>query len=186
MRHFARALPRGRKSQEAASSMYVRKPRFFTKDGGGLMQLPHLRVGAATGASKIAFLEMYAESGVALTRCSLHQADLQVWALRSSLCLRTVSWLVARVSWAYFGLTCRCHTYFLDAFEEASAFVLWVFVLFSKAPHPSQQLQQWQHARLLVVALRKFYFLRGKWVLTSQAGQILLLSISERSEANRG
>ena len=46
MRHFARALPRGRKSQQAASSMYVRKPRFFTKDCGGFLQLPHLRVGA--------------------------------------------------------------------------------------------------------------------------------------------
>ena len=47
------------------------------KDGGGLLQLPNLRVGAATGASNITFLAMYAESGVDLTRCILHEADLQ-------------------------------------------------------------------------------------------------------------
>ena len=58
---------------------------------------------AATGASKITFLEVHAKSGVDLTSRILHQANLQSWALVSSLCSRTVSWLVARISWAYFG-----------------------------------------------------------------------------------
>ena len=79
MRHFARALPRERKSQKQLHPcIYVRKRRFFTKDGPGLLQLPHLRVGAATGAIKITFLAMNAKSEVDLTRCILHQADLQV------------------------------------------------------------------------------------------------------------
>jgi len=80
MRHFARALPRGRKSQKQLRPCiyYVRKRRFFTKDGPGLLQLPHLRVGAATGAIKITFLAMNAKSEVDLTRCILHEADLQV------------------------------------------------------------------------------------------------------------
>ena len=84
--------------------------------GGLFLQLPHSRVRAATGANKIT-LGMYAKSGVDVTSRIVHQADVQVWALRSSLCLRTVSWLVARISWEYFGLTCLCQNYLLDASE---------------------------------------------------------------------
>jgi len=58
--------------------MYVRRPIFFAKEGGGLLQLPHLRVSAATGASKITFFDMYAKSGVDLMSRILHQADLKV------------------------------------------------------------------------------------------------------------
>ena len=135
MRYFARALRRGHTSPP---SMYIGKPISFTKDGGGLLQqLPQLRVRAATGASKITFLGKCA-SGLDLTSRILHQADQKVWALRSSLCL-TVFWLVARVTWAYFGWTCLCQTYFLDASEWSLALVLWVFIFISKTPHQSQQ-----------------------------------------------
>ena len=53
MRYFARALRRGHTSPPF---MYIGKPLSVTKDGGGLLQLPHLSLRAATGASKITFL----------------------------------------------------------------------------------------------------------------------------------
>ena len=71
---------------------------------------------AATGTIKITFLAMYAKSGVDLTSRILHQGNLQSWALGSSLCLRTVSWLVARVSWAYVGFLAT----FVSQFEKKS------------------------------------------------------------------
>ena len=108
------------RAQHTRSSINVRQKAYILHQrrfGGLFLQLPHSRVRAATGANKITFLEMYAKSGVDATSRILHQADVQVWALRSSLCLRTVSWLVARISWAYFRLTCLCRNYLLDASE---------------------------------------------------------------------
>ena len=71
MRDFAQALPPARKSQERASH----KRELHQRKGGGLLQLPHSRVSAAT---EITFFDIYAKSGVDLTSRILHQADLKV------------------------------------------------------------------------------------------------------------
>jgi len=57
--------------------MYIGKTISFTEDGGGLLQLPHLRLRAATGASKITFLGKSA-CGVDFMSRIPHQADLKV------------------------------------------------------------------------------------------------------------
>ena len=107
MRDFAQALPRARKSQERAShKIELHQRRWWI-------------VAASTFEGKCChrnhFLRHICKIWIDLTSRILHQADLKVWAQRSSLCLRTVSWLVARISWACFGLTCLCQTYFVDA-----------------------------------------------------------------------
>ena len=75
----------------------------YSQRRSGWLQQSKGKGRAAKEAIKITFLAMYATSGVDLTSRILHQANLQFWALGSSLCVRTVSRLVARVSWAYFG-----------------------------------------------------------------------------------
>ena len=52
------------------------KTEFILREEAGGYR--RLKGRAATAASKITFLEMYAKSGVDLTRCILHQANLQV------------------------------------------------------------------------------------------------------------
>ena len=58
------------------ASIETQKTEFILREEAGGYR--RLRGRAATAASKITFLEMYAKSGLDLTRCILHQADLQV------------------------------------------------------------------------------------------------------------
>ena len=132
MRDFAQALPRARKSQERASS----------KEGGGLLQLPHSRVSAAT---EITFFDIYAKSGVDLTSRISTSSRSESKGLSPevvSLFEDSPPWLVARISWACFGLTCLCQTYFVDASERSLR--LCASSLFLRRRHQSQQ---WHHAR---------------------------------------